>query len=124
MPSAVDGVVHLSQGYNPSYATGHEHYEIPYVKHEAECGSRDDSSSASDAVVSDVFFGDGMLFRPEQMYQHMAAGRPALLKVHVTSETKGNSPNVKAVFEVGDSLKGTVCLNGPDTLPSREELSR
>ena len=115
--------MYLAQGYNPSYATGYKHHEIPYVKYEAECNFRDDNSSALDAVVSDIFFGDGMLFRPDHMYQHMAADRPALLKVHVTSETRGNSPNVKAVFEVGNVTKGTVCLNGPNILPTREDMN-
>ena len=43
------------------------------------------------------------------------------LKVHVTSETRGISPNVKVVFEVGNT-EGTVCLNGPDTLPTLEDM--
>ena len=93
----------LSQGYNPSYATVYKHHEIPYVKYEAECTSRDDGSAASDAVVSDVFFDDGMLFRPDDLYH---ARTSALLKVHVTSETRGIS-QMSVVFEVGNT-KGTV----------------
>ena len=47
IPSKLDGVVQLSQGYSPSYATVYKHHEIPHVKYEAECTSRNDGSSAS-----------------------------------------------------------------------------
>jgi hypothetical protein len=118
-----DGVVTLAQGYNPSYASKEETYKVAYVRYEEACNARADAAAAPDAVVQELFFGDGMLFRPGQRYQHTAAGRPALLKVHVTSEKKGPSPNVKAEFKVGGVLKGTVCLNGPDVLPNKEEMT-
>ena len=121
--SAVEGVVHLSQGYNPSYATRYETYSVPYVPYEAECDARSDANAAGDVAIKEMFFGDNMLFRPNQMYQSTAGGRPAMLKVHVTSETKGSAPNVKAVFRVGSVVQGTVCLHGPDTLPTDAEMN-
>ena len=125
------GAVAISEDYAPTRASDSRVGESTYSDDSVACpAGAGGGGGASDAVIHDVFFGDGLLFRlwdadtktREARYQHNAANRVALLKIHVTSATRGAAPPVKVVFSVGGAVVGEACVKGPASLPTAAEM--
>ena len=63
------GTVHISQGRNPSRATSHERFSVPWPDDGVDCTG---AAGPADQAITDVFIGDNILFRPgdRQVPQH------------------------------------------------------
>jgi hypothetical protein len=70
------------------------------------------------AAISRIQFAQTVLMETSSPFFHLSAGRNTAIRVVITGS--GAAPDVAVTAQVNGTTLGTVCLNGPATLPSAE----
>jgi hypothetical protein len=95
---------------------------LPAIHDDVPCSGASNDS----AVLGSVWFAQTHLMEPSWPFFALTAGRPALVKVDVTSSKSladAPSPEVKVTAMRGNLLLGSICLAGPPTLPTSHDAA-